>query len=186
MKIKRSLRDAIYMHIVLSIVLAIMFAIGLSVYLHPEANPKAGNGGIVMLEEAAIQFSAGDKVGVNELQTIERVPNYAMDKDEEEHYDSVSALQKSVRGSDVNAALYYLARLCIAEDLDSIKRRLLVTAYEDVGLANPAAVQRCQMALEAAEQVGFPEAVIPLGFTVCELALSPKSKAACNASSIVR
>lgn len=132
-----------------------------------------------MLEEAAIQFSAGDKVGVNELQTIERVPNYAMDKDEEEHYDSVSALQKSVRGSDVNAALYYLARLCIAEDLDSIKRRLLVTAYEDVGLANPAAVQRCQMALEAAEQVGFPEAVIPLGFTVCELALSPKSKAAC-------
>ncbi|MCI1245549.1 MAG: AAA family ATPase [Bacilli bacterium] len=131
-----------------------------------------------MLEEAAIQFPEGAKVGVKELETIERVPNLAMDKDEEEHYDSVSALQKSVRGSDVDAALYYLARLCVAQDLDSIKRRLLVTAYEDIGLANPAAVQRCQMAIAAAEQVGFPEAVIPLGFTVCELALSPKSKAA--------
>ena len=132
-----------------------------------------------ILEEAAIQFPEGSKVDVAELQTIERVPNFAMDKDEEEHYDSVSALQKSIRGSDVDAAVYYLARLCIAQDLDSIKRRLLVTAYEDIGLANPAAVQRCQMAIEAAEQVGFPEAIIPLGFTVCELALSPKSKASC-------
>ncbi len=130
-----------------------------------------------MLEEAAVQFDEGKPITKEELSSIEKVPNYAMDKDEEEHYDSVSALQKSIRGSDVDAALYYLARLCIAEDLDSIKRRLLVTAYEDVGLANPSAVQRCQMALDAAERVGFPEAVIPLGFTVCELALSPKSKA---------
>lgn len=131
-----------------------------------------------MLEEAALQFDDGLPITKERLMTIEQVPNYAMDKDEEEHYDSVSALQKSIRGSDVDAALYYLARLCIAEDLDSIKRRLLVTAYEDIGLANPSAVQRCQLAIEAAEQVGFPEAVIPLGFTVCELALSPKSKAA--------
>jgi putative ATPase len=136
--------------------------------------------GLNMVEEASIQFSGKKTLTKKDLVTIERVPNYAMDKDEEEHYDSVSALQKSVRGSDVDAALYYLARLCIAEDLDSIERRLLVTAYEDVGLANPAAVQRCQMALEAAEKVGFPEAVIPLGFTVCELCLSPKSKAACR------
>jgi putative ATPase len=136
--------------------------------------------GLNMVEEASIQFSGRKTLTKKDLATIERVPNYAMDKDEEEHYDSVSALQKSVRGSDVDAALYYLARLCIAEDLDSIERRLLVTAYEDVGLANPAAVQRCQMALEAAEKVGFPEAVIPLGFTVCELCLSPKSKAACR------
>ncbi len=132
-----------------------------------------------MLEEAAIQFDKGSSIGIEELKKIERVPNFAMDKDEEEHYDSVSALQKSIRGSDADAALYYLARLCIAEDLDSIKRRLLVTAYEDVGLANPSAVMRCQLAIEAAEKVGFPEAVIPLGFTVCELALSPKSKASC-------
>ncbi|MCI2054855.1 MAG: replication-associated recombination protein A [Bacilli bacterium] len=130
-----------------------------------------------MLEEASIQFDEGKSIGVDELKTIESVPNYAMDKGEEEHYDSVSALQKSIRGADVDAALYYLARLCIAEDLDSIKRRLLVTAYEDIGLGNPPAVQRCQLAIEAAEQVGFPEAIIPLGFTVCELCLSPHSKA---------
>ncbi len=130
-----------------------------------------------MLEAASIQFDKASSIGEEELKSIERVPNYAMDKDEEEHYDSVSALQKSIRGSDADAALYYLARLCIAEDLDSIKRRLLVTAYEDIGLANPSAVMRCQLAIEAAEKVGFPEAIIPLGFTVTELALSPKSKA---------
>lgn len=134
-----------------------------------------------MLEVASIQFDGSKEIDESDILSIERVPNFAMDKDEEEHYDSVSALQKSVRGSDVDAALYYLARLCIAEDLDSIKRRLLVTAYEDIGLANPNAVQRCQLAIQAAEQVGFPEAVIPLGFTVCELCLSPKSKAANNA-----
>lgn len=132
-----------------------------------------------LLEASSIQYEEKRLISKEDIKALERVPNYAMDKDEEEHYDSVSALQKSIRGSDVDAALYYLARLCIAEDLDSIKRRLLVTAYEDVGLANPSAVERCQLALEAAEKVGFPEAVIPLGFTVCELALSPKSKAAC-------
>jgi len=131
-----------------------------------------------MIEEAAVQFDEKE-ITLSMVQTIERVPNYAMDKDEEEHYDSVSALQKSIRGSDVDAALYYLARLAIAEDLDSIKRRLLVTAYEDVGLANPNAVMRTQMAIEAAEQVGFPEAVIPLGDAVVDLCLSPKSKAGC-------
>lgn len=104
-----------------------------------------------------------------------------MDQDENGHYDAVSALQKSIRGSDVDAALYYLARLCAAGDLESIERRLLVTAYEDIGLANPQAVTRCATALESARKVGFPEAVIPLGFTVCDLALSPKSKVACNA-----
>lgn len=130
-----------------------------------------------LLESAYIRFGNDKTIEKEDILSIERVPNYAMDKNEEEHYDSVSALQKSIRGSDVDAALYYLARLCVAEDLDSIKRRLLVTAYEDVGLANPSAVQRCQLALEAAEQVGFPEAIIPLGFTVCELSLSPKSKA---------
>lgn len=114
----------------------------------------------------------------NDIEHVTKIPNYLMDQDENEHYDSVSALQKSIRGSDVDAALYYLARLCIAGDLESIERRLLVTAYEDIGLANPQAVQRCATALESARKVGFPEAVIPLGFTVCDLALSPKSKAA--------
>ena len=129
-----------------------------------------------ILEEAYVQFEEKETIAKEDVAEIERVPNYAMDKDEDEHYDSVSALQKSIRGSDVDAALYYLARLCVAEDLDSIKRRLLVTAYEDVGLGNPNAVMRTQMAIAAAEQLGFPEAVIPLGNAVIDLCLSPHSR----------
>lgn len=129
-----------------------------------------------ILEEAALQFGDEPIITKENVFEIEKVPNYAMDKDGEEHYDSVSALQKSIRGCDVNAALYYLARLCAAGDLDSIKRRLLVTAYEDIGLANPQAVMRTQLAIQAAEQVGFPEAVIPLGDAVVDLCLSPHSR----------
>ncbi len=132
------------------------------------------------VEVSALSGNKKD-ITADDIKAIVRVPNYLMDKDENEHYDSVSALQKSIRGSDVDAALYYLARLCIAGDLESIERRLLVTAYEDIGLANPNAVQRTALALESARKVGFPEAVIPLGFAVCDLALSPKSKASCNA-----
>lgn len=133
------------------------------------------------LEVASVAFDNVDEVDEAMISSIEAVPNLAMDKDEEEHYDSVSALQKSIRGCDVDAALYYLARLCIAGDLDSIKRRLLVTAYEDIGLGNPNAVMRTQLAIAAAEQVGFPEAVIPLGDAVVDLCLSPHSKAGCLA-----
>ena len=128
-----------------------------------------------ILEEASVQFGDEGLITKVLVETIERVPNYAMDKDEEEHYDAVSALQKSIRGSDVDAALFYLAKLCVANDLDSIKRRLLVIAYEDVGLGNPNAVMRTQLAIEAAEQIGFPEAVIPLGDAVVDLCLSPHS-----------
>ena len=128
-----------------------------------------------ILEEASVQFGDEGLITKALVETIERVPNYAMDKDEEEHYDAVSALQKSIRGSDVDAALFYLAKLCVANDLDSIKRRLLVIAYEDVGLGNPNAVMRTQLAIEAAEQIGFPEAVIPLGDAVVDLCLSPHS-----------
>ena len=120
------------------------------------------------------------KLSLEDIKEILQVPNWQMDDNENEHYDSVSALQKSIRGSDVDAALYYLARLCIVEDLPSIKRRLLVIAYEDIGLANPQAVDRVVNAINAAEFVGFPEAIIPLGFAVCDLTLSPKSKAANN------
>lgn len=129
-----------------------------------------------ILQESYVQFGDQKEVGLEDVRSLNSIPNYAMDKDEEEHYDSVSALQKSIRGRDVNAALYYLARLCIAGDLDSIKRRLLVTAYEDIGLGNPSAVMRAQLAIAAAEQVGFPEAVIPLGDAVIDLCLSPHSR----------
>ncbi len=103
------------------------------------------------------------------------------DKDEDEHYNTVSGLQKSIRGSEVDAALFYLAKLIQGGDLEGLIRRLMVTAYEDVGLANPQAVDRCYNACQVAREVGFPEAQIPLGFTVVDLALSPKSKSACLA-----
>lgn len=117
------------------------------------------------------------KLTLEDVKNVLKVPNYSMDKNEDEHYDSLSALQKAIRGSDVDASLYYLARLCIVQDLDSIERRLAIIAYEDVGLANPNAVERVHNAVETAKKVGFPEAIIPLGFAVCDLALSPKSKA---------
>jgi putative ATPase len=103
------------------------------------------------------------------------------DKDGDHHYDVLSALQKSIRGSDVDAALHYLARLIEAGDLDSIARRLTVIAYEDIGLGNPQAGPRTLHAIEAAERVGFPEARIPLASITVELALSPKSNAAYKA-----
>ena len=122
-----------------------------------------------------------ENIDLEMTKSINKVPNLAMDKDEDDHYNAVSALQKSIRGSDVDAAIYYLAKLCAVNDLESIARRLLVTAYEDVGLANPGACMRCKIAIDSALQVGLPEAIIPLSTTVIELALSPKSKAAINA-----
>lgn len=118
------------------------------------------------------------KITLDDLKRNVRIPNYMFDKNEDGYYNSLSALQKSIRGSDVDAALFYLARLCEAEDLASIERRLLVIAYEDIGLGNPSAVDRTFNAIETAKKVGFPEARIPLSFAVIDLALSPKSKSA--------
>ena len=103
------------------------------------------------------------------------------DKDGDGHYDVISALQKSIRGSDVDASLHYLARLLEAEDLDIIYRRLSVIAYEDIGLANPGIGPRLRSAIEASELIGLPEARIPLGEIVIEMALSPKSNSAYTA-----
>jgi putative ATPase len=103
---------------------------------------------------------------------------FLSDKDGDMHYDVMSAFQKSIRGSDVNAALHYLARLIEAGDLPTIARRLLVISFEDVGLASPNAGQRTLAAIDAAERLGFPEARIPLSQAVIELCLSPKSNSA--------
>ncbi|PNZ32059.1 recombination factor protein RarA [Staphylococcus petrasii] len=103
---------------------------------------------------------------------------FVSDKDGDMHYDVMSAFQKSIRGSDVNAALHYLARLIEAGDLPTIVRRLLVISYEDIGLASPSAGQRTLAAIQAAERLGFPEARIPLSQAVIELSLSPKSNSA--------
>ena len=107
-----------------------------------------------------------------------QIPNMSMDHDGDGYYDVLSGFQKSIRGSDVDAALYYLGVMIEANDMDSIERRLLVTAYEDVGLGNPAAVARCVQAVDAAKRVGFPEGRIPLAVAVIDLTLSPKSKSA--------
>lgn len=103
------------------------------------------------------------------------------DKDGDAHYDVISAFQKSIRGSDADAALHYLARLLEAGDLISVNRRLLTIAYEDIGLANPAAASRTVSAVTAAEKIGLPEARIPLANAVIELCVSPKSNSAIQA-----
>lgn len=107
--------------------------------------------------------------------------SFSHDKNGDAHYDVLSAFQKSIRGSDVNAALHYLGRLIEAGDLDSIARRMIVIAYEDIGLANPQAGPRAVAAVQAAERLGFPEARIPLAVAIVELALSPKSNTAYKA-----
>ncbi|MED3331914.1 replication-associated recombination protein A [Bacillus velezensis] len=107
--------------------------------------------------------------------------SYTHDKNGDAHYDVLSAFQKSIRGSDANAALHYLARLIEASDLESISRRLLVIAYEDIGLASPQAGPRVLSAIQTAERIGFPEARIPLANAVIELCLSPKSNSAISA-----
>ncbi len=127
------------------------------------------------LLEMAYYSTSNKKVTLEEIKNINAKPAFFHDKDGDGHYDVLSALQKSIRGSDVNAALHYLARLIEAEDLDSIYRRLSVIAYEDIGMANPGIGPRVMAAIHAAELVGLPEARIPLGQIVVEMALSPKS-----------
>lgn len=101
--------------------------------------------------------------------------SFDMDNGEDSFYNTLSGLHKSIRGSDVNASLHYLAKLLKSEDLVAITRRLKLIAYEDIGLANPSMGPKVKAACETALEVGFPEAIIPLGTIVCEMALSPKS-----------
>lgn len=112
------------------------------------------------------------------MKKLQTKPVFFHDKDDDGHYDVLSAFQKSIRGSDVNAALHYLARLIEAGDLDSIYRRMTVIAYEDIGLANPSMGPKVDAAINACERLGLPEGRIPLGDVVVELALSPKSNSA--------
>lgn len=103
------------------------------------------------------------------------------DKDGDQHYDAMSALQKSMRGSDANAAVYYLARLLEGGDLPSACRRLLVCACEDVGLAYPQIIPIVKSCVDIALQVGMPEARIPLADAVIMVCNAPKSNSAYNA-----
>lgn len=125
--------------------------------------------------EVAYYSSNNQKIDMELLKKINNKPAYYSDKDGDGHYDLLSAFQKSIRGSDVDASLHYLARLIEFGDLDSIYRRMSVICYEDIGLANPDMGPRVMAAISAAQLVGLPEARIPLGEIVTELALSPKS-----------
>lgn len=128
--------------------------------------------------EISYYATSNHKVTIEDIKNINNKPVFFHDKNEDGHYDVLSAFQKSIRGSDVDASLHYLARLLVAGDLDSIYRRMSVIVYEDIGLANPGMGPKVMAAIAAAEQVGLPEAIIPLGVVVTELALSPKSNSA--------
>ena len=130
------------------------------------------------LLEMAFYATKDKKVTLELLKNINNKPVMISDKDASGHYDLLSAFQKSIRGSDVDAALHYLARLIAIGDLDSIYRRMSVICYEDIGLANPDMGPRVMAAISASELVGLPEARIPLSEVVIELALSPKSNTA--------
>lgn len=136
--------------------------------------------------ELAVMSTPPDNKGLRHI-TLDTVENslqrsyITMDKNGDGHYDVLSALQKSIRGSDVNASLHYAARLIEAGDLPSLARRLTVIAYEDIGLANPEAQMHTVTALDAAQKIGFPEARILIANVVIDLALSPKSNSAITA-----
>ena len=130
------------------------------------------------LLEVAYYSTTDGVVNIDIIKSINNKPNIFHDKDGDGYYDLLSALQKSIRGSDVNASVYYMARLLEGGDLDSICRRLSVIVYEDIGLANPSMGPRVDAAINSALRLGFPEAGIPLAEIVIELALSPKSNSA--------
>lgn len=124
----------------------------------------SGDNNIIITEETAVQA------------TQKKAMRY--DKDGDSHFDILSAFQKSVRGSDPDAAIHYLSRLVSAGDLPSICRRLLVMSAEDIGLAYPQAITIVKSCVDAALQLGFPEARIPLAEAVILLATAPKSNSA--------
>lgn len=133
------------------------------------------------LLEVAYYSSPKFYVTLDVINSINAKPAVIGDMNESGHYDLISAFQKSIRGSDPDAALYYLGRLITIGDLDIIYRRMSVIAYEDIGLANPAMGPKVRACIDTCEMLGLPEARIPLSVTVIELALSPKSNSAISA-----
>ncbi|MBE6105624.1 MAG: replication-associated recombination protein A [Anaerovibrio lipolyticus] len=132
-----------------------------------------------LLEQAAAMIEDGGEINIELLHTIlgERIQTY--DKKGDNHYDTVSAFIKSMRGSDPDAAIHYLARMLAAgEDLNFIARRVAICAAEDVGNADPFALVVAMAAVQAVQFVGMPEARIPLAEAVTYVASAPKSNAA--------
>lgn len=136
-----------------------------------------------MLELSVMTGEDGEKILISDSTVEEILSSNAVryDREGDQHYDIISAYQKSMRGSDPDAAVYYLGRLLAAGDLPSACRRLLVCANEDVGLAYPQIIPIVKAAVDTAMMVGLPEARIPLANAVILVATSPKSNSAYNA-----
>ena len=130
-----------------------------------------------MLELSVLTADVNEKIVISEDVVEQILASNAVryDREGDEHYDIISAYQKSMRGSDPDAAIYYLGRLLAAGDLPSACRRLLVCANEDVGLAYPQIIPIVKAAVDTATMVGLPEARLPLANAVILVALSPKS-----------
>ena len=146
-------------------------------YLATAANGEIRTA-VNMLEMIAIQAEPGQAVDAAFAVAVVGKPSVSVDKNGDDYYDILSAYHKSVRGSDVDAALHYLSRLIVAEDLESLLRRISAIVYEDIGLANPAMGSHVAAACDIARHIGFPEAVNALGAITIEMCISPKSNAA--------
>ena len=119
-----------------------------------------------------------EEITLDNVKNLIGKKSFAIDEEGEAYYDIASAMIKSIRGSDPDAAIHYLARLLQSEDLEFITRRLMILAYEDVGFGNPSVGPRVYAACHTALEVGLPEARIPLAYAVIDLATSPKSNSA--------
>ena len=131
-----------------------------------------------MCIKASMPFEGDVNIDTDTVVSITQKSSFAFDRDGDNHYDVLSAFQKSIRGSDADAAIHYLARLIEGGDLISICRRLLVISAEDIGLAYPNAIAITKACVDSALQLGFPEARIPLAEAVIFLAGLPKSNSA--------
>lgn len=134
--------------------------------------------GVELLFSAGVRKEGNILITMEDARVLAQKSAMRYDKDGDSHYDILSALQKSIRGSDPNAALHYLARLLEAGDLVSACRRLMVIACEDVGLAYPQAVTIVKSCIDAANMLGLPEARIPLAEAAVLMATAPKSNSA--------
>lgn len=146
-------------------------------YLATAANGEIRSA-INMLELLVVQADKDQVITKDFALSVVGKPALSVDKNGNDYYDILSAFHKSVRGSDVNAALHYLARLIEADDLESLLRRISAIVYEDIGLANPTMGSKVAAACDICRHIGFPEAINALGAITIEMCLSPKSNSA--------
>ncbi|AHF61180.1 hypothetical protein P344_04645 [Spiroplasma mirum ATCC 29335] len=128
--------------------------------------------------ELAIHLYPQELVNLDIVKAISPTANLLNSHYGDEHHHLKSAFQKSIRGSDVEAALHYFSRLLASGDYEALLRRMLIISYEDIGLANPAISLHVKAAIDSFRQIGMPEGIIPLGLVVIEMCLSEKSNSA--------